>query len=70
MTGMEQLVVWLFGIFCGSVTISSVVKAWAQGRVDVAREHARAHVDAHRVVAEAQHGPLTVPPEWKTEPES
>jgi len=63
-TGVEQLAVWSFGVFCGSVTVCSAVKSWARGRVDVARECARAQVEVHRVVAEAQHGALTVPPAW------
>lgn len=64
MTGAEQLAVWSFAVFCGSVTVCSAVKAWARGRVDVAKEHARAHVEVHRVVAETQHGALTVPTAW------
>lgn len=67
MTGVEQLLAWSFAVFCASVTVCSAVKSWATGRVDVAREHARAHVDAHRVVAEAQFGRLTVPVEWSEE---
>lgn len=27
MSGWEQLVVWLFGIYCASVTVCSVVKS-------------------------------------------
>lgn len=70
MTGLQQTAVWLFATFCGSVTVCTVVKAWAQARVAVAKEHARAHVDAHRVVAEAQHGPLVVPEAWTNGGES
>lgn len=69
MTGVEQLAVWLFGIFCASVTVRSALKSWAQGRVDVAKEHARVYLDVHRTAIEAQRGPLTVPPAW-TENES
>jgi hypothetical protein len=68
-TGVEQLAVWLFGFFCTTLTVCSVVKAWAQGRVDVAREHARVYLEVHRTAIEAQHGSLTVPPAW-TENES
>ena len=64
MTGVEQLLACMFAVFCGSVTVCSAVKSWARGRVDVAKEHARAHVEVHRVVAELQHGALTVPPAW------
>lgn len=64
MTGLEQMAVWLFGTLCASVTVCTAVTAWATARVDVAKEHARAHVDGLQVVAEAQHGPLTVPSAW------
>lgn len=56
---------WLFATFCGSVTVCTVVKAWATARVDVAHEHARVHLEVHRINVEAQHGPLTVP-DWMT----
>lgn len=69
MTGVEQAAVWLFGIFCVSVTVAAVVKAWTTARVDVAKLHAKAHVDTHRVIAAAQHGPLTVPLAWSEQEE-
>lgn len=65
MTGLEQAAVWLFATFCGSVTVCTVVKAWAGARIEAAKAHAGAHVEAHRVMAEAQFGPLTVPA-WMT----
>lgn len=32
MTGVELMVVWLFGIFCGALTVCSVVKSIASSR--------------------------------------
>ena len=67
MTGAELTAVWLFGVFCGSVTACKVVRLWAASRVAVgiAEQHAIAHVEAHRIDVEAQQGPLTVPT-WMT----
>ncbi|WP_035796404.1 hypothetical protein [Kitasatospora mediocidica] len=70
MTGFQQTAVWLFVTFCGSVTVRTVVKAWAGARVDVAREHARVYLEANRAVIDAQHGPQFVPPAWTTDGEA
>jgi len=78
MTGAEQVAVWLFGIFCAAVSVTSVARAWSTARVetakaqagaevDVAKAHARGHVDGYRAVAEVQHGPHFVPPAWTTD---
>jgi len=65
-SGAELTAVWLFGIFCASVTVASVARSWASARIEVAKQHASAHVGAHQVVAEAQFGPTTLPASWMT----
>jgi hypothetical protein len=67
MNGGETMTVWLFALFCAAVSVCSVAKSFASARSEVARQHARAHVEAHRVVAEGQFGRVIVPPEWQEE---
>jgi len=65
-TGIEQTVVWLFGILCGSLAATSVARSWASARIEPARLHAEAYTEQCRLVAKAQGlaEPLTVPPDW------
>lgn len=65
MTGVEQMVVWLAGIVCGSAAVRSAVRSWSAARVEVAKVHAAGHVDGYRVVAQAGH--LTVPADWMSD---
>ena len=68
MTGVEQLVVWLAGVFCAALSVCVVARRVAEARVDVARAHCRAHVTVQRMVLEAQLGsPVYVPAEWQEE---
>lgn len=66
MTGAELTAVWLAGIVFTTAAVRGSVKAWAAARVEVAKVHAQAHVDAYQVVArvQAQADPLYVPPVW------
>jgi len=63
-TGVAQLVVWLFGIVCVAVTAASVFKSLAESRVEVAKAYAQASVEANRVVAEVRGGAVYPPADW------
>jgi hypothetical protein len=66
-SGVEQLVVWLFGLFLAAVSVCSVARSLAQARVDVATQVAQSTVEANRIVAEVRSGAVYPPAAWSAE---
>ena len=65
MSGVEQMVVWLFGSLCAAVAVCRVARWLALGRAEVARLYSASAVEVARVEAGAQQGaPMFVPHEW------
>lgn len=68
MTGTQEFVVCLVGIFFVSVTATAIVKAIAEARVKVAEASTRAYTETARIAHGHAPAPDYVPGTWTSGP--